>query len=230
MSVHHIALYIGAGSDIRRPFKVLKDVDEFIMIDPLREDMSQPKSVLSEAMMEGFSLKSDGRTLNLRDINPWVFIHPSGRRITYYHSFEFSIKTSSSSPIYKKFLEDAAKAQTLFVAGFWPDKSVLDIMDLKDGGIDFVGMGQGPYIVYPFEDWVEASKGTVIEELSKDLSKVRNILYLPYLNMADGDDVYEYNIVPFEPVTSYQCKDMQELQKMCDEHVEATDDDCLRTK
>ena len=142
------AIYIGAGHDTK-PIKALKYINKFIYIDTLPYDSNDPYKVISETPWreqyinefsdkikhDGFYLLDDGSTARIeykKQQQRFEYIKDT-KSIIYYFNTDFPSQISS------KIQDEISQADTLIIAGFFPDKNILDYMKKPIHIICFAG-------------------------------------------------------------------------------------------
>jgi hypothetical protein len=220
--VHPVAVYVGCGNDIRRPFQSLTEVREFIMVD-YEGSPKFLREIASEAFLEDLEIYP-GNLLHgpigidevSREMNPLIFRHPTtGRLIKYYHSIVFP--NNNISPYYNRGIhifpteiirEDIGRAQTIICAGHNPHSDLIHMMDYRDG-LDFVGYCSSVYSIKCEED-SDYDGNNILMFLDSNPNYVRKIIGFPYTNISQSDIEY-FNEEEIEPYNRYLFNNFEDL-------------------
>lgn len=137
------AVYIGAGQDTI-PIKALKYIDKFIYIDALpygsndRLETQWKEQYIDEFSDEmkhdGFNSFKDESSRDKKQQKRIEYIKDT-KSLIYYFNTAFS----SSSQISSKIQDELSQADTLIIAGFFPDKNIIDYMKKPIHVICFAG-------------------------------------------------------------------------------------------
>lgn len=177
---HKIAVYIGAGLDVR-PIRGMKDITTFVYIDsrPANEFPGSGckghfhKSFFNEfhekIMRLGFDYDSDRYDQVRKTIlakRPDVIEYTKDNVIVkYYMNTAFPSKHLQANVI-----ADISKADTLIIAGHHPHESIMEMMKKPIDIVCWEGTWYGP------EDHGD-NTNSVVRRLYKDMSYIKSIKY-----------------------------------------------------
>jgi hypothetical protein len=235
------AVYVGAGSDIRRPFNTLREIQLFVCIDYERgpEFFSE---ILHECLMEDLQIIYNDQLYDcdelpqhiqdnpnlLYSINPLIFIHPTTkRRIHYYHSIvipdrsiAWYAKELDGCPDYPIDIirEDVAKCNTIIDAGHHPYDIILMMMGrFETNQIDLVTYKSTCYQRNTEEDNIyEYERRNVIEYFYENPEILRKIIYFPVQSCYL--DEYRHHYQTYDPDNHFIFQTMEELCDFMDEN------------
>lgn len=181
-----VVVYIGAGLDVR-PIKVLQNVKKFIYIDSLpstqQPTLDKKNQQYSKTFIIDFCRKMEGLGLGFDwNLPPQITNTCFASKITSPLKISFENKmgicvdyymnTPFSSNISEELRKELSHADTLVIAGFFPDECILEMMNTPVHIICW----QGTYYDDDDDDDDDYKK-SVVRKIHQDTTNVANITY-----------------------------------------------------
>lgn len=200
--------YIGAGLDII-PIIVLSEINKFIFVD---SQPQTPYGTLDYDTKRFYNFSFCDELITIMKNNSFKVTNHTTKCIEFQNNdriLKYYISVSFPEHLYTELLDDIAECDTLMIAGFCPNKIILDSMPkLKT----IVGSCHTCYLHNEYED-EKAKENSVCQYLIKNPNRYQNYLLLkekqPYKYWIDD------NLVPSlkEIYEIVKCKNIAEFEQ-----------------